>query len=279
MTKIAIYGALLRAISLAAQDPGADAKQLAKKIQDETTAKILDSVMIEGRTVKNAPYSATAVSESVQTLSDSNRITNTSSTTIYRDGQGRERREMDNGREIAITDPVENVSYTLIPSEKVARKDGRHVVRITTDGPAGGGTRGIATTENRVIIMNSPGSGPETFFFATKDSLSSKNQVKTEDLGTQTIEGVQAQGTRTTVTIPAGAIGNDKPIVTVSERWYSPELQVVVKNTRDDPRMGKSTYTLTNINRSEPSPTLFQVPSDYTVTDMGVIRRDREEQQ
>lgn len=284
MSKIAIYGALLGAISLAAQDPGADAKQLAKKIQDEASAKILDSVMIEGRTVKNAPYSATAVTEMTQTLGDGNRINNTSSTTIYRDGQGRERREMANGREISISDPVEGVSYVLNTSEKVARKDGRRVVRIMSDGPGqvtatGGGDRGVATTENRVIVMNSPGSGPETLFFSAKEALSSKNQVKTEDLGTQTIEGVQAQGTRTTITIPEGQIGNEKPIITVSERWYSPELQVVVKSTRDDPRMGKSTYTLTNINRSEPSPTLFQVPPDYTVTDMGVIRRDREERQ
>jgi hypothetical protein len=110
------------------------------------------------------------------------------------------------------------------------------------------------------------GSGPETFVF--NEERSSKADSKVEHLGTQMIEGVAAEGTRTTVTIPAGQIGNELPIVTVNERWYSPDLQVVVKNTRSDPRTGTSTYTLTNINRSEPLPSLFQVPPDYTTIDM-----------
>jgi hypothetical protein len=78
------------------------------------------------------------------------------------------------------------------------------------------------------------------------------------------IEGVQAEGTRTTLTIPAGAIGNDLPIQVVSERWYSPELQTVVMTKHSDPRMGDTTYRLTNINRNEPAPSLFQAPADYT---------------
>jgi hypothetical protein len=89
--------------------------------------------------------------------------------------------------------------------------------------------------------------------------------VKKEDLGTQTIGGVAAQGTRYTRTIPAGQIGNDKPISIVNERWFSTDLQVVVKSTRTDPRFGSTTYTLTNIQRQEPAATLFAVPSDYTV--------------
>lgn len=83
----------------------------------------------------------------------------------------------------------------------------------------------------------------------------------------QTFEGVAAEGTRTTVTIPAGQIGNEQPIVTVSERWYSPDLQVTVMTTRSDPRTGTTTYKLTNVNRSEPAPSLFQVPADYKIDD------------
>jgi len=86
------------------------------------------------------------------------------------------------------------------------------------------------------------------------------------------IEGVSAEGTRTTVTIPAGQIGNEQDIVTVTERWYSPELQVTVMNKRTDPRMGTTTYRLTNIIRSEPSPTMFEVPSDYKVIEPEVRR-------
>lgn len=91
------------------------------------------------------------------------------------------------------------------------------------------------------------------------------DNVQTEDLGSRDIEGVQATGTRRTVTIAAGVIGNEQPIQIVSERWYAPELKTVVLARRSDPRMGDHTYRLTNILRGEPDPSLFQVPSDYTV--------------
>jgi TonB family protein len=86
-----------------------------------------------------------------------------------------------------------------------------------------------------------------------------------ESLGKQMIEGVEAEGTRTTLTFPAGMMGNERPINIVSERWYSPELQMVVLTKHSDPRFGETSYRLTNINRSEPSRTLFEVPSDYTI--------------
>jgi hypothetical protein len=89
--------------------------------------------------------------------------------------------------------------------------------------------------------------------------------LKKDDLGTQTINGISAQGTRFTRTIPAGQIGNNKAIVITNERWYSPDLQVVVKSVHSDPRQGQSTYTLTTIQRQEPAASLFTVPSDYTV--------------
>jgi hypothetical protein len=96
--------------------------------------------------------------------------------------------------------------------------------------------------------------------------------LKRESLGTQTINGVVAEGTRTTRTIPVGQIGNDKPLQIVSERWYSPDLQIVLKTTRTDPRFGTTTYTVTNIQRSEPSASLFAVPSDFTVQTGGPRR-------
>ena len=111
--------------------------------------------------------------------------------------------------------------------------------------------------------MPPPGVGPEgatTFVFRSKPG----NEVK-EQLGKQTIEGVEAEGTRTTVTIPAGEIGNERAIEIVSERWYSPELQLVVMTRHSDPRFGETTYKLTNINRTEPVKSLFEVPAGYTV--------------
>src|SRR2546428_519360 len=100
----------------------------------------------------------------------------------------------------------------------------------------------------------------------------SSSSAKTESLGTQAIEGLQAEGTRTTFTIPAGQIGNDRPIDIVDERWYSPDLQVVVLSKHSDPRMGEHVYRLTNITRAEPARTLFEVPSDYTVTERSFNR-------
>jgi len=89
--------------------------------------------------------------------------------------------------------------------------------------------------------------------------------VKRESLGSQAIEGIQAQGTRITRTIPAGQIGNENPIQMVTESWYSPELQMVIMRKTSDPRHGETVTQMTNISRGEPAATMFQVPVDYKV--------------
>jgi hypothetical protein len=285
MTKNMLCGALFGLISLPAQDVETAMKKLAEAKSHLDEAHVLSSVMINGPTVKGAPYSAQAVNEMVQVLADGNRITNTSSSMLYRDSQGRERREETSAsgavRSIFISDPVEGVSYTLMPTSKEAHKSGKQAVGFSYSTGGGGRGGGPLTTETRTFVMNSSGSGPETFFFTNQEINSSKAKPVVEQLGTQTMENVSAEGTRTTVTIPAGQIGNELPIVTVTERWYSPELQVTVMNKRSDPRTGTTTYKLTNINRSEPSPTLFQVPDDYTVNSSGdvkIVRPKPEEQ-
>jgi hypothetical protein len=103
-----------------------------------------------------------------------------------------------------------------------------------------------------------------------------------ESLGKQTIEGVEAEGTRTTLTIAAGEIGNALPIRIVDENWYSPELQMMVSTKHTDPRSGETNYRLININRNEPAPALFQVPDDYTIKDESASppkRKPAEEEQ
>jgi hypothetical protein len=284
MTKTMLYGALFGLISLSAQDADTTAKRLAEakaRLVDE--AKVLSTSMINGPTVKGAPYSAQAVNEMVQVLADGNRITTSNSSMLYRDSQGRERREESSGgsnptvRSIFITDPVEGFSYMLETNSKTARKSPQRTVGFSysTGGSgegAGVGRGGGTLTESRTFIMNDSGNGPETFFFTNQEVNTSKAKPAIEHLGTQTMEGVSAEGTRTTGTIPAGQIGNELPIIIVTERWYSPELQVTVMNKRSDPRTGTTTYRLTNINRSEPSPTLFQVPSDYTVNEPEIRR-------
>jgi len=94
-----------------------------------------------------------------------------------------------------------------------------------------------------------------------------RGQVSTEDLGSQTMEGVLVKGRRTTHTIPAGQIGNEAPITIVSEAWTSPDLKTVVYSKRSDPRIGEQTFRLTNIVRAEPSPSLFTVPADFRIVD------------
>jgi len=96
----------------------------------------------------------------------------------------------------------------------------------------------------------------------------SSENVKKEDLGAQTIEGVAATGTRMTITIPAGKIGNEGPIAIVDERWFSKDLQMVVMTKHSDPRSGETVYRLTNINRTEPDHSLFEVPGDYQIREL-----------
>ena len=260
------------------------------------TFDFLATEAIGGKTVKGAPYSAEAVTEIVQTLADGNRITRKSSSLIYRDGEGRERREQrlrsigpfeapGGGKSIiSIQDPVAKVSYSLDPERKTARKmalpqmftfstkaadgggkkpevhviqEGNVHVEMHAMGGAVAGTRVEGPVGDRLMWVENSG----TFTFAE-----GKN-VKRESLGKRMIEGVEAEGTRTTITIEAGAIGNERPIETVNERWYSPELQVVVMTRSSDPRTGETTYKLTQVMRQEPLRNLFEVPADYTVTE------------
>jgi hypothetical protein len=91
--------------------------------------------------------------------------------------------------------------------------------------------------------------------------------LKTESLGQKTIEGVPAEGTRTTTTIAAGQLGNEQPIQIVAETWYSADLRMAILSKRSDPRSGETVTRYTNISRTEPAHALFEVPADYKVTD------------
>ena len=115
--------------------------------------------------------------------------------------------------------------------------------------------------EKKIIVAGgNPGVEQRVWVNSSEDA----SQMKTESLGTQTIEGVSAEGTRTTRTIPAGEIGNERPLEITSEVWTSPDLQMVVLSKRNDPRIGETVYKLTNIQRADPDPSLFQVPSGFT---------------
>jgi TonB family protein len=374
----------------------------------------------DSKIVKGAPYSAEAVTESVQMLADGNRITHTSKASVYRDGEGRMRRDQtlnhigpwatseEPPQTIFINDPVAGANFTLNPRTRTAIKmiygffhgadrsgapDAHRLVLMPGEkevvalaGPrgdgdpsrtqvftrSGGGAMVISQDAAKSINAGANGlsgkavkrvpptyppiakaagaqgpvsvqivvsesgtvesakatsghpllqqaavdaarqwefsptklsgnavkvSGAISFVFAlpkegeASDATTSIVRVPghaprgervkpvRESLGKQTIEGVEAEGTRTTTTFPAGMMGNERPINIVSERWYSPELQTVVLSKHSDPRFGETTYRLTNINRSEPARTLFEVPSDYNVKERRTVQRLRQPEQ
>lgn len=210
--------------------------------------------MHPGKVVTGAPYSAITVIVTTQTLADGTTINRKIQANVVRDSQGRVRRETTmpaigplaaNGQPktfILIHDPVAGTAFELHPDTKTA-------VQL----PARmGGKKNPDALQNK--------------FDARLEEEVANGTLKKDDLGTQSVNGISAQGTRYTRTIPAGQIGNDKPITIVNERWYSADLQIVVKSTRNDPRFGTTTYTVTNLQREEPAATLFTVPADYTVT-------------
>lgn len=235
--------------------------------------------------VKGAPYSAQAVTQTTQTLSDGNRITSDSSSLVYRDSKGRTRREILAGgssagiqaERISINDPATGDAYDLDPATRTASRN--RVMRLAmaveaqaqkvADGPGGFGEIAVSTDtapaqgQNFGFVRVAPG-GVKLTTAEDKPPL-----PRNESLGTQTIEGVEAQGSRTTITIPAGKIGNERPIEIVHESWYSPELQTIVMSRVFDPRSGEVVYRLTNINRTEPDSSLFEVPADYKIQDSG----------
>ena len=351
----------------------------------QTFEFISSEMSFDSKIVKGAPYSADAVTETTQTLTDGNRLVHRTSSQVYRDGEGRTRREQtfnaigpwaagsDAPKVIFIHDPVTDVSYTLDPHNKTATKTVMRVMtretsslpsamKIQSSTEAGGslprkmsitsgvlqgnaikkvnpvyppiakaakaeGPVQVAVTVNEageVTVANAVSghpllreaaadaarhwafkptaqtsqagkvSGVLTFNFALTNSdqepandvlmsvnsaqvmmrgmhglPGSSHKAKKESLGKQMIEGVEAEGTRFTTTIPAGEIGNERPIEIVSEVWYSAQLQTDVMRRNFDPRTGETVYKLTNIVRNEPDHALFELPADYTIKEGG----------
>jgi hypothetical protein len=219
----------LTAVVLAALAP-ASAQQLSDQI-----AKLEKAL---ASTVTGRPFSATEERHSLQILADGTRIESRQTDRMYRDADGRTRVEEPGGN-VTLLDPRTGLSATLDPSAK--------------------------------LILNNK-KAPITPLLADQQAadlkktalLTRRKYTPAEILTPQMIGGVLATGTLTTTIIPAGAIGNDRPISIVTERWYSDELRIMVKSTNSDPRFGDTTYQVTDIVRGPQDPALFQIPSDYT---------------
>ena len=233
--------------------------------------------------IKGAPYSAQAVTQTTQTLSDGNRITSESNIAVYRDNKGRTRREIfaagssagAQPERITINDPATGDAYDLDPATRTATRNRVMRLALALDrvsrGPEGTGEIAVsrdsvpAPPQNFGFVRVAPGEVKLTQMDDKASPDSAPVAPRNESLGTQTIEGVEARGSRSTMTIPAGRIGNERAIEIVHESWYSPELQTIVMSRVFDPRSGEVLYRLTNITRAEPDGSLFEVPSDYKI--------------
>ena len=267
--------------------------------QAETRAKVVAELaaVSVGQSVKNSPFSAEEVNESVQTLADGNRIVRSSTGKIYRNSEGRVRREHSGGTggmmgsfymtspRVSILSPAEGHKYLLDSHEKTAKvielEQGQKELVIAKAARAAtevDQARATVELRNKIesdmrirepMIATGQGTGFATTITSsdgaswTGRAVASRYETRSEDLGTRDFEGVSAEGTRRITTIPAGAIGNELPIETIYERWYSKDLGMVVYSKNTDPRFGEQTYKLTNIVRAEPDQSLFSVPTEY----------------
>jgi hypothetical protein len=285
--------------------------------QDETARRqaleVAARVPLE-RAVKGAPYSAETAIESSQMLADGNRINNKTTGRVYRDGEGRTRREEDvKGRTVvSIVDPVAGYAYSLDTVNKIAwrtatgasaaimgkieaaqptmlkRAEGvearLEAERVQVEQAKAARVAGaedaqskVAAEQEKVAIARSGGGGGRGAvaggFGGVAPTMAARGTMAPNTpLEHKMIDGLPVEGRKTTTVIPAGQIGNEQPITITSEEWRSADLNVLVQTRHSDPRTGESSYRLTNIIRAEPDPSLFMVPTDYTVRDTGIRR-------
>jgi hypothetical protein len=294
---LALVGQAEKPLAAGQQDPGQQAKhsaELALIVPDKETGEgqeaqqkvLIELVAADALVVKGKPYSADTSTETVQTLPDGNRIVHRTVSKFYRDTDGRTRREETFGNvdpehptphevKAFIDDPVTGTAFVLDPGSKSADKMQRTRKLLDERSADDDGTRimfkslndteaGEQGAPKRILfnVRDDHSSNPDALAFVIGDE---NREVVKEDLGTRTIEGVDCTGTRRTSTIPAGAIGNEKPIAIVTETWFAPAIGAVVESTSDDPRFGKTTYKLANVQLSEPARTLFEPPANFKI--------------
>lgn len=235
-----------------------------------TTSNLQSGVTVAHQPVKLGPYTAEFKTTSVQTLANGTTITRTSTETRALDSEGRRMTSRSNligGNQsvasfVHIEDPVENTQINWSGTIKQAR---------VTKLPPQDQRHGCWASDSGSLQMNyGPITPRPTTARASSGEaaalLASRPSVAREDLGVQTIQGIEAHGYRTTRTIPAGQIGNDQPMVTTTESWHSASLGFEVRQVSESPQSGKSTMELVSIDQSEPPITTFQPPEGYEVT-------------
>ena len=286
----ALVGRAEKPMAVGQQDPGQQEKHASETAvllqpndeagegQEAQQKVVLELVAADAEVVKGKPYSADTSTETMQTLADGNRIVHRTVSKVYRDSDGRTRREQTFGNvdpehpsphevKVFVDDPVNGTAFVLDPGSKTADKVQRTRKFLDERNGEDDGTRimndsevGEQSAPGRMMVKFRDEHSGNPLAVVMPDE---KRDVVKEDLGTRNIEGVDCSGTRQTITIPAAAVGNEKPILIVTETWFAPAIAAVVESTTDDPRYGKTTYQLTNVQLSEPARSLFEPPTNF----------------
>ena len=219
------------------------------RIPDGGTSGRMESIFIPPKA--GAPFSFTLVTEWARPLGNGGTFTLTNERHIVRDSNGRIYQErwilVPKGGKIKshmdvfqITDPEQHTWYNCITATKVCDLYKYH----------------LTTQDKFQPAIVTPGPLPDGNGFRQH-----------EDLGLSSTEGQETHGYRETVTINAGVMGNDRPMVSTREFWYSPLLGVNLISTVDDPQSGKQLFRVKELSTSEPEPSFFEVPADYKIVD------------
>jgi hypothetical protein len=203
-------------------------------------------------TVLGQPCTVVERIDVTQQLADGTTLTHRSEVHKWRDSQGRFRRE----------------------SAQIERDEAPMFQRASIIDPVNNTLVNLNLEHKTATIYHLPDHGPDAIHsyvdqFEKEIPALPGVQVKVEKLGEKSIAGVDAAGRRVTRFRPPGTVGNDKPIVSVSDRWVAQDLKILVASTLDDPRQ-KQVSQVTKLDRSVPDPTLFQIPSDFTVREVSV---------
>jgi hypothetical protein len=194
------------------------------------------SPTLQVRVITGAPFTALAVTQSVQTLPDGNQISRTTNAKIARDGEGRTRREQIAANGVSVVfleDPVSGNGYVIDSAKKSVRR----------------------------------------FVITGADKTSGAVATAGSSLGSQVMEGLRVDGTKLTRTVSAGEAGNERAFDVTIEVWHSNDLQTILLRTTTDPRYGETSYKLTDIQRGEPDPMLFTIPTGFTFMEESVASK------
>ena len=218
--------------------------------------------------ITGAPFSGVVSVQSTTNFADGNRIVRTNTARYFRDGQGRTRTERQGfsvqslpsagGPMVVISDPVSGKRINLLAKLKVAT-----VFKLPTGG----------AFPQAPVAPCSDNSSPFALLgmgMAIGAGQLTEASTATTALGQKSINGVSTTGCRIVKTIPAGVLGNEKPITNTIEQWVSTDLGMIVQLSETSSIGGNVTINLEQVVLAEPDASLFTTPADYRVQNLDI---------